>query len=95
MPDDLSAAIRDLDLPAEGETLQQARDSVRSVYEFLDERGSATSGEIEAAIFPEYESSYTFAEETAESWFETYVAPGLEQLSAVERDGEEWRVRSR
>lgn len=93
MPDDLSEAIRELDLPASGPKLQEARDSVRTAYEFLHERESATPAEIQAMVYPEYESSHLFDDETAVSWFETYVVPGFEQLPMVERDGEEWRSR--
>lgn len=93
MPDDLSEAIRELDLPATGATLQEVRDSIRTAYEYLRERGSATRADFEADVYPEYESSHLFADETADSWFETYVAPGFEQLPNVERVDDEWRVR--
>ena len=95
MPDDLSEAVRDLDLPASGPKLQEARDSVRTAYEFLRERESATPTQIQAAVYSEYESSNLFDDETANSWFEEYVGPGFEQLPNVKRDGEMWRVRSR
>lgn len=92
-PDDLSEAIRDLDLPAAGPKLQEVRDSIRAAYEFLHGRGSATRAEFEAEVYPEFASSHLFDDETADSWWEQYAAPGFEQLPNVERADGEWRSR--
>ena len=93
MTDDISEAVRELDLPADGPELQEARDAVRAAHEYLSERGEATSADIVVDIYPEFESSYLFDDETADSWWEEYIAPGLEQLPDVHRSGDEWRYR--
>lgn len=93
-PDDLSEAIRDLDLPATGPKLQEARDSIRAAYEFLRDRGSATRAEFETEVYSEFASSHLFDDETADSWYEEYAAPGLSRLPNVEHADGEWRYRS-
>lgn len=91
--DDVSTAIRSLDLPAEGPRLQEARDSVRAAYDYLAVHGSATSTDLKIAVYPEFESSSYFAVEDADSWFDRYVGPGLTQLPGVRREGNGWKLR--
>lgn len=89
--DDISEAIRSLDLPADGARLQEARDAVRVAYNYLQERGSATAADVKADIYPEFEASSQF-DEDADEWFDRYVRPGFEQLPDVRRSGDEWRI---
>lgn len=83
MAEDVSEAVRTLDLPGEGERLQVRRESVRAAYDYLAQRGTAGRAEFVADVYGEYESSFAFADLDADEWWERYVAPGLRELPNV------------
>lgn len=92
-PEDVSEAIRTIDLPGSGPALQVQRDSVRAVHDYLVEHGSATATDIRRDVYPEFEDSSHLEDDTADSWWTEYVAVGLNQLSTVEKQGDTWTYR--
>ena len=50
IPDDVEAAIADLDLPGSGAKLDARRDGVRDLFEHLREQGSASKSDFETIV---------------------------------------------
>lgn len=50
IPDDVEAAIADLDLPGSGAKLDARRDGVRDLFEHLREQGSASRSDFETIV---------------------------------------------
>lgn len=81
----VSDPVADLDLPGSGERLERRREAVRTLYEFLQEEGTASRSEFLELVDPE-EVGYS----SAESFWTNLVKArdALKQLPGVDAPGE-------
>jgi hypothetical protein len=81
----VSDPVADLDLPGSGERLEQRREAVRTLYEFLQEEGTASRSDFLKLVDPD-EVGYS----TAESFWTNLVKArdALKQLPGVDAPGE-------
>ena len=81
-------ALEAMEFPGASEMMRDwRRDAVRAAYEFLRERGPATSDELIDAVYPPHSAGYA----SDGAWWEC-VRPRLRELPGVEADGDRWDV---
>lgn len=80
-------AIETLDLPGTAADQERNREAVRAAYLYLRKRNSADREDFKTDVYPEHPGTY----EEPDGWWQEIISPGLEAVSAVELQDEEWR----
>jgi len=95
--DDDEALVASLDLPGAGEKLQERREAVLAVLEYLDTaEDTTTPAELREAVYPDHSARY----ESADSWWKNLGQVALRQLrdrgrvELVDAARGEWQSRS-
>ncbi|UPM44657.1 hypothetical protein [Halocatena salina] len=79
--------IETFDPPGSSTDRERNREALRAAYLYLQKRSSAKRDDFETDVFPEYPATY----EDPDDWWQEVISPGLEAVSDVETQDDEWR----
>jgi hypothetical protein len=74
-------AVADEVLPGSGWKLEERREALHAVVDYLREHGTATPAEFRSEVYPDHTAAYTEGEEPATSWWKNCMYPGLSAVA--------------
>ncbi|MFY4815073.1 hypothetical protein ACOJIV_20610 [Haloarcula sp. AONF1] len=79
--DELIDSVSSEVLPGSGSKLDERRDALRAVVEYLREAGTASPADFQREVYPEHRAHYTSGENPERSWWKNCIYKGLSELA--------------
>lgn len=79
--DELIDSVATEVLPGSGSKLDERRDALRAVVEYLREAGTASPADFQEDVYPDHRAHYTNGENPERSWWKNCIYKGLSELA--------------